>query len=142
MLPNIALLEFENAAAVTDPAVVHKTYAWDFESGDFKQVDGRLIEVTGLEYLQVWIRKALMTSRDNSIYYGTSYGSEHYSLIGKNLHPDYSRSEYERMIREVLLDNDAISQVDNFAFAQEGSKLIVSFDVASIYGLSTEAVNI
>lgn len=143
-LPQIAQLEMpttEIANQVT-PQAVHKTFLWDFRVGDFVLRDGRPVEVTGIEYVKVWVEKALRTVKNSLIYAGTGYGSEHHSLIGQNFHPDFSRAEYERMIREALLQNDAITQVANFAFSQDGERLSIAFDVTSIYGLTSGGVTV
>jgi hypothetical protein len=140
-LPSISELEFETAAVIT-PATVHRTFDWDFEAGDFKRTDGKLVELTGIDYLKVWINKALRTIRNTLIYVGENYGSEHQSLIGGNFKPDFLRSEMERTIREALLENDAISQVDNFTFAQSGARMEISFTVNSIFGTTVGAVTV
>lgn len=132
-LPTIAQLEFDDESpSISD--TVHNTFAWDFETGDFKLQDGKLIELTGIEYLKVWIAKTLHTVINTLIYKGTDYGSEHHSLIGRNFNPLFAKSEYERMIREALKQNEAITNVDKFSFTQSGSRLIISFNVQSIYG--------
>jgi hypothetical protein len=139
MLPKIAQLEFEQPSEVIS-TTVHTTFAWDFDADDFERRDGKLIVLTGLEYLKVWIRKALRTVKDSLIYEGTDYGSGHESLIGSNFKPAFAESEYVRMIRECLLQNDAITRVDNFTFSQSGARLVISFSVQSIYGTLEEAV--
>lgn len=138
-LPQVAQLEIpaDDLVQQTSPEIVHKTFLWDFSKGDFVLKDGRLVEVTGIEYVKVWVEKALRTIKDSLIYEGTGYGSEHHTMIGKNFHPDFTRSEFERMIRDALLQNDAITQVDNFVFTQSGERLTIEFQVKSIYG-STE----
>ncbi|MED4599864.1 DUF2634 domain-containing protein [Paenibacillus validus] len=141
MLPKIAQLEYDSSDTAPS-TTVHKTYDWDFDAGDFRLSDGKMIELTGAEYLKVWIQKALRSAKDSLIYAGTGFGSEHHSLIGKSFNPAFSQAEYERMIRETLLGNDAISRVDNFAFSQTGSRLTISFDVQSIYGTQGEEVTI
>jgi len=132
MLPHIAQLDFDDAptAASSSMIVVHKTFDWDFQLGDFRLKDGRLIELTGLPYLRVWIQKALLSSKEIP------------TIIGYNLHPDYTRAEIERMITETLMENEAVTAVDNFSFSQEGARLTVSFDVSSIFGSSREAVTL
>jgi len=143
-LPQIAQLEFpaSEIAQQTTSRTVHRTFKWDYETGDFVLKDGKLVEVSGIEYVEEWVKKALNTVKDSLIYTGTGYGSEHYSLIGKNFHPDFSRAEYERMLSEALMINDAITQVTNFAFSQEGERLIIEFEVGSIYGTTREAVTV
>ncbi|MFD3271527.1 DUF2634 domain-containing protein [Paenibacillus dendritiformis] len=142
-LPQIAELEFSNQdleATIESENVVHNTFLWDFSTGDFVLNDGKLIELSGIDYLKVWIQKILRTVKNSLIYAGTEYGSEHHSLIGRNFHPEFSRSEYERMIREALIQNDAITQVDGFLFSQNGARLTIEFTVYSIYGEATEGV--
>ncbi|GEC93504.1 DUF2634 domain-containing protein [Brevibacillus brevis] len=143
-LPQIAQLDLPQAQITQQmkTQTVHKTYLWDFVAGDFVLKDGKLIEVTGLEYIKVWIEKILRTVKRSLIYAETEYGSEHHSLIGQNFHPDFSRSEYERMIREALLQNEAITKVDNFSFSQTGSRLEINFEVSSIYGTVERTVSI
>jgi hypothetical protein len=142
-LPEITLLD-DNSDSSTSTATttVHKIFDWDFEAGDFKLKDGKLVEVTGIDYVKLWIKKALLSSKGSLIYVNTNYGSEHMTLFGSNLKAAFLQSEYERLITEALIQNDAISQIDNFGFAQIGSRLEVSFDVQSIYGTTREAVTV
>jgi len=137
-LPAIAKLELRDDTNRLTSETVHKTYAWDFEKGDFILCDGKLIELTGLDYIKVWIQKAIRTVFNSKIYVGTNYGSEHHSLIGRSFNPSFSQSEYERMIREAMMQNDAITSVSNFSFHQSASKLNIEFDVQSIYGSTRE----
>lgn len=141
-LPRIAQLDFptDNIEQESSVNTVHKTFAWDFEKGDFLLKDGKVVEVEGIEYIRIWIQKALSTVKNSLIYVGTNYGSEHHTLIGRNFHPDFTRAEFERMIREALLENEAILRVENFSFSNKGSKLTILFDVHSIYGATGEAV--
>lgn len=139
-LPSIAQLEFPESDLVqtTARSTVHKTYAWDYNAGDFVKQDGKLIPLIGIDYVKAWCQKALRTVKGSLIYAGTNYGSGHHSLIGKNFNPAFSQAEYERFIREALIQNDAITRVDNFAFSQTGARLIISFDLYSIYGTTRE----
>lgn len=143
MLPAItSQLEFEVPEQNVNVSA-HKTFDWDFDVGDFKLINGMPIEVTGLDYVKIWTRKALATVKDRFIIYaGTDYGSEHQTLLGSSVSWDFVKSEYERMILDALLINDAITYVENFAFDQAGSRLIISFDLGNIYGTLSEAVTI
>ena len=136
MLPQISKLEFNNDEII-ESSVVHKSFLWDFETGDFVLKDGRLVEVEGLDYIKVWIEKVLRTRMGTLIY--ESYGSEHHGLIGRVLDRDLIKSELERTVREALIINDAIRSVFNFVFIYEEELLIIKFNVATIYG-NTEVV--
>jgi hypothetical protein len=139
-LPQIANLEFDvstdEQTSTTATTTVHSTFDWDFETDDFKLKDGKLIELTGIKYIKVWAKKALLTVKNTLIYADGNYGSEHYSMIGSTFHAGYKQAEMERMIQECLLQNNAITSVDNFTFEQDGELLTVSFVVNSIYGTS------
>jgi hypothetical protein len=140
-LPQIAQLTFPDAdlkTPQTNQQRIHATYDWDFDAGDFALKDGKLVQLTGIDYLIVWIQKALRTVKDTLIYTGTNYGSNQYSLIGRNFHPEFEKSEYKRMILEALLQNDAIIGVESFTFSQTGSRLTIGFTVQSIYGTTNQ----
>ncbi|MBU7320269.1 DUF2634 domain-containing protein [Paenibacillus oleatilyticus] len=143
-LPQIANLQFtaDEVIESTTSEAVHATFDWDFTTGDFRLIDGKLVKLTGIEYLKVWIQKALRTVAGTLIYKGTTYGSEHHTLIGRSFHQDFSRAEYERMIRAALLQNDAITLVDSFSFSQSGARLTINFRVGSIYGETDGAVTV
>jgi len=142
-LPQVAQLDFPESDMTSQQVTnqrVYATFDWDFETGDFKLRDGKLIPVTGLDYLIIWMQKALRTVINTLIYTGTNYGSGHFSLIGQNFHPDYEKSELTRMIKEALSQNDAITSVEAFAFSQTGSRVTVNFTVKSIYGTTNQEV--
>lgn len=143
-LPKISQLDFATdvVESVTETTSVHRTFAWDFERGDFKLDGGRLIELEGVEYLRVWIEKAIRTVKNTFIYKGTGYGSDHHSLIGRTFKRSFTESEFERMLRECLTQNDAITGVTNFVFTPSGSWLTIEFSVMSIYGVTREVVTV
>ena len=59
-------------------------------------------------------------------------------LLGQD--PEYVRPEMKRMIQETLLEDDRISEVDNFRFEFAGSICRCEFDVVSIFGTAREGV--
>ncbi|SDZ19482.1 DUF2634 domain-containing protein [Tindallia californiensis] len=138
-LPDIAKLEYTENDVVEKQqqreSRVYKTLVWDFEKGDFELRDGKTLEADGKKYLKIWIKKTLLTIKSTLIFEETEYGSEHYSLIGSNLKPTFVEEEMKRMIREALIRNSAVRSVSNFEFEQEGSRLKITFDVDSIFGI-------
>lgn len=87
--------------------------------------------VDGLEALKQAIYKVLNTERYEYPIYSFSYGVELDSLIGKD--PMYVQIELKRRIRECLLKDERITNVDNFSFELAGDKIKCAFDVHSIY---------
>ena len=91
---------------------LYKEVAWDFEkdipiiqNGDFKIVEGN-------EAIKVWAYKALLTPRYNHSIYSWDYGSELMDLIGKAYTPSLTKEEAKRYIKEALLINPYILEVD------------------------------
>lgn len=131
MLPKIAKLQFETTDVIETPEV-HSTYEWDFKNGEFITVDGKLQEVTELDYIKTWIEKILRTRFGFDIY--SSYGSGHHNLIGSVYDRDFVQAEVTRMIREALLINKAILEIGEVDVDFEGSELTIRFDIKTIYG--------
>ncbi len=86
----------------------------------------------GLEALKQAIYKVLNTERYEYPIYSFNYGIELESLIGKD--KTYVQIELKRRIRECLLRDDRITEVDNFRFESNGDSLQCTFDVHSIFG--------
>lgn len=86
----------------------------------------------GLDALQQAIYKVLNTERYEYPIYSFNYGIELENLLGKD--PVYVQIELKRRIRECLLRDDRITEVDNFKFEVNGDEIKCTFDVHSIFG--------
>ena len=86
----------------------------------------------GLDALKQAIYKVLNTERYEYPIYSFNYGIELENLIGKD--PVYVQIELKRRIRECLLRDDRITEVDNFKFEFNGDQLKCAFDVHNIFG--------
>ena len=86
----------------------------------------------GLEALKQAVYKVLNTERYEYPIYSFSYGIELENLLGKD--PVYVQIELKRRIRECLLGDDRISEVDNFKIEANGDEIKCTFDVHSIFG--------
>ncbi len=64
--------------------------------------------------------------------YPPRYGSELADLIGTN--QDYAISELKRRITEALIQDDRITDVDNWTFEKGKRTVTCSFSVHTIYG--------
>ena len=88
-----------------------------------------------LEALQQAIYKVLNTERYEYPIYSFNYGIELENLLGKD--QVYIQIELKRRIRECLLQDDRITEVDNFRFEVAGDSIKCTFDVHSIFGSLT-----
>ena len=139
-LPNVTSLEIRQDEIQQE--YKDKTLLWDFDEGDFVLIDGKTVEVEGIEYLKVWIKKALLTVRNTLVYKDTEYGSEHYNLIGTSFKPSFTEQELKRMILEALDKNPFIQRVDNFKITKLGARSNVEFEVISDFGRVYEEVSV
>ena len=112
---------------------LYKEVAWNFEAdmpilenGDFKIVEGN-------EGVKVWIYKALLTPRYNHSIYSWDYGSELMDLVGKAYTPSLTKEEAKRYIKEALLINPYIVEVDITDIGFKDSLLSASVKVKTIY---------
>lgn len=89
-------------------------------------------KVDGIKALEQAIYKILNTERYEYPIYTFAYGVELKKLIGKE--QPYVRSELKRIVREALLQDDRILQVDGFQFVFGGDICECNFNATSIYG--------
>ena len=86
-----------------------------------------------LEAMKQVIYKILNTERYQYIIYSWNYGVELLDLYGEPI--TYVCPELERRIKEALVQDDRIDNVDNFKFElMENRTIKVTFTVHTIYG--------
>lgn len=84
-----------------------------------------------LEAVKQAVFLVLITERDYSEIY-QDYGIKTADLIGQEF--SFVSSELKRRIRETLIEDDRIEEVENFTFSDSEDGLLVGFDVITIYG--------
>ena len=122
-----------NEVKVDNSFPLYKEVAWDFtnsspilENGNFKTVEGN-------EALKVWIYKAILTPRYNYSIYSWDYGSELMDLIGKAYTPSLTKEEAKRYIKEALLINPYILEVNVINTDFKDGLLSADVKVKTIY---------
>lgn len=99
----------------------------------YKIKDNRIVGFCDeIEALKQAIYLILNTERYEHLIYSDDYGSELKGLIGKD--KDIGESEYKRRIKEALIQDDRINNVDNFIFKYDEDSVLIEFIVFSIYG--------
>lgn len=86
----------------------------------------------GLLAIKQAIYKILNTERYENNIYSWNYGIELKSLYGKQI--PYAISELKRRIKEALIQDDRINNVDNFEFKTDDEKILVKFIVHTNLG--------
>lgn len=121
-----------------------KSPEFDFETGDFVVVDGKVQTVTGLSAVKQWIKKVFKTEKNKYKIYNTTntdkYGVALLELITSKYPTAYIQAQVQTIITEALLKNSDITAVNDFSFTKDKNLLNVDFTVTTIYGTSTESV--
>lgn len=106
-------------------------YEWgvDFETG---QLTGRMVDRK--EHVKTWIWKCLMTERFRYSIYTWAYGSELEKYIGKVLTDEYLMTDVRLALEDALCINPDIKRIYNYSARVEADRLIISFDVDTVYG--------
>lgn len=117
------------AILTTDLILREQTY----KNKTYKLADEKIEGfVDDLEALKQAIYKVLATDQYEHPIYSFDYGIAWKDLIGQER--AYVRAEMKRMIRESLLQDNRISDVDSFDFSFSGDTCACTFIVTSIYG--------
>lgn len=114
-----------------------RTYAMSELSGRGCALRGM---TDGVEALRQTVFMLLQTEAARWAVYPGGFGVELADLFGQPL--VYVIPEVERRLREALLRDERILNVENFSFKQQGSRLLVDFVVKSVYGEMTLAAEI
>lgn len=122
MIPKSKLLDTE--INIVNKDNTHNTY--DITNNKIQGFKNNILA------LKEAIYKILSTEKYEYKIYSFSYGIDYSNLIGKDI--EYVKIELKRKIKECLLSDSRITNVDNFKFVSTGDKLTCSFNVCSIYG--------
>lgn len=117
------------------PPEPSKTYRINFDGTT--RLSGMIDE---LEAIKQFVRKSLLTCRSRFLIYTDDYGCELEDLIGQDVTDAYLQSEVPRMVREALVYDDRIIEVNNVRLRREGDALFVTLTVISIFGDYTQEV--
>ena len=106
----------------------------DYDRGVPVWENGNPVLVSGLEAVKGWAWRTIATARYRYPIYSWSYGCELESLTGQPYQADTKRSEAERYVRDALLVNPYIRevQVENTTF--QGSTLHMTVALTTVYG--------
>ena len=120
---------------IVEAAPTH-TYKWDYDKK-------RNADYTDdLEAMKQACYKIVYTERYRHLIYSWNYGIELEDLFGKPL--TYVYPELKRRIREALLADDRVSEVDSFIFSHKRGEVLAEFRVITDFGEFTmeRSVNI
>lgn len=127
MLPSVyeEIDEEKEFEVVSEPS---KTYRLDM---DKKRIVGFC---DGIEAIMQSIYKILNTERYKVLIYDWSYGIETENLIGLSKTEQYLSIKIKTRIREALLEDDRIEDIEDFSIKKEKNKVIVQFKAVTNIG--------
>ena len=118
----------EMTEELADDLATPREFGIDFATG---QLTGIVVE--GIEAIKVWIYIALQVARYRYFICSWQYGSEIEDLYGKGYSAEHLESEISRMIKECLLVNDYIEQVEVTNATYRLGRLSATVTVTTIY---------
>ena len=134
----------QELTTTTKNSTTGKTMNFDFETGDFVVKDGKVVTLTGLEGLEMWITKVLKTDKNKFKIYNTDnvekYGVTLLELVTSDYPRPFIEAQVQAAIIETLMKNSDIKAVYNFSFTRDKRTLIVNFTVTSVYGITEKKV--
>lgn len=96
-------------------------------------VNNRIIEmVDDLDAVKQAISKILQTERNEHRIYSSNYGIDTLDIIGKD--ETIALSHLNRNIREALLQDDRVKDVQDMRFTRSADELTVTFTVVTQFG--------
>ena len=108
---------------------VPKEYGIDFSTG---QLTGKIVE--GKEAIKVWIWNCLKTQRFRYPIYSWDYGTDLEQYIGQTVSEEFLNADCEDEIREAMLVNPYITDIEDFAADFRGTRLNISFTAVTKFG--------
>ncbi len=145
MLPEDTGLDITIINEDSQELLQKQSFQFDFQAGDFPLVDGKLVAVSGLDVLKVWIEKIILTEKYNFNIYRRD-GQDEYGvsirdlIFGKSFDREFLHSELKRELDEALRRNKLIQSTSNYELEQVGKQVKVSFRVNLVSGISFEQV--
>lgn len=124
----------QTVEAVTKALPIYRETAWDYKTDMPIYKNGSPFIIEGKEAVEVWIWNALQTVRRRHEIYTWDYGNDLESLIGQPYTEELKRSEAIRYVRECLMVNPYITDVNDIAVTFADGTLFISCSVSTIYG--------
>ena len=127
-MANFLTAPIQNVSKTAKPKIT-QTYALDFNE---HRMTARKID--GIEAINQYIRKALMTPRYKCLIYSSSYGSGIKQLMTNSPSKKYVEASIEHIVEDAIIHNPQILSISNFEYETEDDNMIISFKVMTIYG--------
>lgn len=133
ILPLISVDDPEQSQ-VNDTTKLYREIKWDSERNCPVWRSGNPVWVTGAAAVKSWILMTLYTVRQSKDIFSPDYGCDLANLVGQPFSDTVRQSEAVRLIRECLVINPYITDVQQITCEFFGSTVSISCSVATVYG--------
>ena len=108
-----------------------KTYRLDFENGRIFSAGS----CDGLEAVNQFIKKAILTPRFRCLIYDNQYGSEiKQTIIADDVTNEYIETELPRLVRDTCLVDSRVLDVYDFSYSFEDERAYIRFKASTVFG--------
>ena len=129
ILPTFMQKQIEEQSQTARVVEMPKEYGINFETG---QLTGEIVE--GIEAVKVWIWMCLHTQRFRYPLYSWDYGADLEQYIGQTVTEEFLNADCEDEIREALLVNPYIEDIEGFKASFDNGCLYISFKAVTKFG--------
>lgn len=91
---------------------------------------------------KVWVYKVLQTERFRYGVYYDDYGLDLERFVGKVANDEINANELYNAVKETLLVNPYILAVNNISVEQVNKKIILNLELTTVYGKSTQKIEV
>ena len=123
------------------PIPVEELAPWEEQSSRTYMLDierGRIFSAgscDGLEAVNQFIKKTLLTPRFRCLIYDNQYGSEiKQTIIAANVTSEYVETEIPRLVLDACLVDSRVLEISDFSFEFENDKAHIRFRANTIFG--------
>jgi len=128
------LLDIPAAPAHLTQDTLARDILWDFSENRPVWRGGAPVWCTGADAVKSWAGRALCTVRREKDIFSADYGCDLQSLTGRPFSESIRQSEAIRLVRECLVINPHIRDVQQIAVDFGGTTLSVSCAILTDYG--------
>lgn len=113
---------------------LYREVLWDYINNCPVWRGGSPVIVTGLEAVKSWAMMALQTLRHSKDIFSPHYGCDLDTLAGQPFSDAVQQSEASRLIRECLMINPYITDVQQISVEFSGATVSMSCSINTVYG--------
>jgi len=116
---------------ITEREQTSRTYRLDLERGRIFSAGS----CDGLDAVNQFIKKALLTPRFRCMIYDDQYGSEiEQTIIAGDATREFIETEMQRIVKDALLADSRILDVYGFSFDFDGENAYIKFNASTVFG--------